>query len=150
MRNFPDSKTSRITCCSSFAEQATRPLTIGLAIQDSPMGILAWIGEKYREWSDPDVFPTPEFRQDILATASLYFLSSTFATFAITYKEDALHITQPLPPITKPFGLSEFKHDAVVLPRRWIEKGNNVHYYNAHDRGGLRGTGQSRRSRPRP
>lgn len=35
------------------AIQGTRPGTIGQALFDNPVGILAWIGEKYREWSDP-------------------------------------------------------------------------------------------------
>jgi hypothetical protein len=33
--------------------QGTRPGTIGQALFDNPVGILAWIGEKFHEWSDP-------------------------------------------------------------------------------------------------
>lgn len=33
--------------------QATRPQTIGYAINDSPVGQLAWVVEKFREWTDP-------------------------------------------------------------------------------------------------
>lgn len=136
LSNFKKIKEYMLQGSGYFAEQATRPFTIGLAIQDSPIGLLAWIGEKYHEWSDPEVFPTPEFRHDILATISLYFFTRTLPTSALTYKEDILHIIKPLPPVTKPFGLSQFQHDAVVLPPRWIKKQNQVHYYNSHKQGG--------------
>ena len=33
--------------------QATRPQTIGYALNDSPVGQLAWMVEKFREWTDP-------------------------------------------------------------------------------------------------
>jgi epoxide hydrolase len=33
--------------------QATRPQTLGYALNDSPVGQLAWIIEKFREWTDP-------------------------------------------------------------------------------------------------
>ena len=33
--------------------QATRPQTIGYALNDSPVGQLAWMAEKFREWTDP-------------------------------------------------------------------------------------------------
>lgn len=34
------------------AEQATRPQTLGYALADSPVGLLAWIYEKLVEWTD--------------------------------------------------------------------------------------------------
>src|SRR5262249_38976810 len=33
-------------------EQATKPQTLGMALNDSPAGLLAWIVEKFRTWSD--------------------------------------------------------------------------------------------------
>src|SRR6185437_13155982 len=33
-------------------QQSTRPLTLGYGLSDSPAGLLAWIVEKYRAWSD--------------------------------------------------------------------------------------------------
>jgi microsomal epoxide hydrolase len=34
--------------------QATRPLSIGAALTDSPVGQLAWIAERFADWTDPD------------------------------------------------------------------------------------------------
>lgn len=119
-----------------FAEHATRPFTIGLAIQDSPIGLLAWIGEKFREWSDPDVFPTSALRRDIIATVSLYFLTATFATSTLPYKENVSVAWKPPVRITKPFGFSHFRHDILVMPRTWVERGGNLVWRNQHERGG--------------
>jgi len=33
--------------------QSTRPLTLAYALSDSPLGLAAWICEKFREWADP-------------------------------------------------------------------------------------------------
>ena len=35
-----------------MAEQSTRPQTVGYALADSPVGLLAWIYEKLVEWTD--------------------------------------------------------------------------------------------------
>ena len=38
--------------CGYMIEQATRPQTIGYALADSPVGLLAWIYEKLVTWTD--------------------------------------------------------------------------------------------------
>jgi pimeloyl-ACP methyl ester carboxylesterase len=38
-------------------EQATRPQTIGYALVDSPVGLCAWIVEKFWAWTDCDGHP---------------------------------------------------------------------------------------------
>jgi epoxide hydrolase len=38
-------------------EQGTKPQTLGVALNDSPAGLLAWIVEKFRTWSDCDGHP---------------------------------------------------------------------------------------------
>ena len=38
-------------------EQGTKPQTLGVALNDSPAGLLAWIVEKFRTWSDCDGDP---------------------------------------------------------------------------------------------
>jgi hypothetical protein len=35
------------------ALHATRPQTISYALTDSPVGLLAWMAEKFTEWTDP-------------------------------------------------------------------------------------------------
>ena len=51
----------------SYAHQhATKPDTIGVALQDSPAGLAAWIGEKVVAWSSPDPDGLPAFPRDLL------------------------------------------------------------------------------------
>ena len=35
-----------------FAEQSTKPQTLGFSLADSPIGMLAWIYEKLVAWTD--------------------------------------------------------------------------------------------------
>ena len=51
-------------------EQATKPQTLGVALNDSPAGLLAWIVEKFRTWSDCDGDAENVFTRDQLLTTS--------------------------------------------------------------------------------
>jgi epoxide hydrolase len=64
--------------------QSTRPQTLGYALSDSPVGQLAWIVEKYQEWTDADK-TLPEDAIDIdqiLTNVSLYWFNQTGASSA--------------------------------------------------------------------
>jgi len=50
-------------------EQRTKPQTIGAALNDSPAGLLAWIVEKFRAWSDCDGDPENAFAPALDALA---------------------------------------------------------------------------------
>lgn len=64
--------------------QATRPNTIGIALSDSPIGQLAWIFEKYKEWSDEDKnVPEDAIHIDhLLTNVSLYWFNQLGASSA--------------------------------------------------------------------
>lgn len=55
--------------------QATRPQTIAYGLNDSPVAQLAWIAEKFKEWTDPAKrLPEPAVDRDrLLTTVSLYW-----------------------------------------------------------------------------
>ena len=64
--------------------QATRPHTIGIALSDSPIGQLAWMVEKYKEWTDEDK-NLPEEAIDVdqlLTNVSLYWFNQLGASSA--------------------------------------------------------------------
>jgi epoxide hydrolase len=64
--------------------QSTRPQTLGYALSDSPVGQLAWIVEKYKEWTDEDK-QLPEDAIDIdqlLTNVSLYWFNKSGASSA--------------------------------------------------------------------
>jgi hypothetical protein len=78
----------------------SRPHTIGFALADNPVGILAWVGEKYEEAVFPDRLNEPEWDREILITASLYFFSGCIMTSMLPYYENVKvrNIVPWLPP----------------------------------------------------
>jgi pimeloyl-ACP methyl ester carboxylesterase len=54
------------------ALQSTKPQTLGYALADSPVGLLAWLYEKLRDWSDD--YPWSD--QELLTFVSVYWFST--------------------------------------------------------------------------
>lgn len=72
-------------------EQATRPSTIGLVLASNPLALLAWIGEKFIEWTDE----TPEL-DTILEAVTLYWLTETFPTSIYPYRQVSVLSLDPV------------------------------------------------------
>lgn len=70
--------------------QATRPATIGIALSDSPVGQLAWMVEKYKEWTDKDIeLPEDAIGLDqMLTNVSLYWFNQLGASSAAILSEN--------------------------------------------------------------
>lgn len=70
--------------------QATRPDTIGIALSDSPIGQLAWMVEKYKEWTDEDKrLPENAIGMDqMLTNVSLYWFNQLGASSAAILSEN--------------------------------------------------------------
>lgn len=70
--------------------QATRPETIGIALSDSPVGQLAWMVEKYKEWTDVDKeLPEDAVGMDqMLTNVSLYWFNQLGASSAAILSEN--------------------------------------------------------------
>jgi pimeloyl-ACP methyl ester carboxylesterase len=66
--------------------QANRPQTFGLALDDSPFGLLAWIADKWLSWSDPACALDDDL---ILTTATIYWVTRTIAPSMRAYAVDA-------------------------------------------------------------
>jgi pimeloyl-ACP methyl ester carboxylesterase len=64
--------------------QATRPQTLAYALNDSPAGQLAWIVEKFHEWTDPaNELPDEAVdREQLLTNVSLYWFTGSGASSA--------------------------------------------------------------------
>lgn len=64
--------------------QATRPQTLAYALTDTPVGQLAWIVEKFREWTDPaaDLPDDAVDRDQLLTNVSLYWFTGSGASSA--------------------------------------------------------------------
>lgn len=60
-----------------IAIQSTRPQTLGAALVDSPVGQLAWIVDKFREWTHPRTTLPDEVidRDRLLTNVMIYWLN---------------------------------------------------------------------------
>ncbi len=111
------------------AEQMTKPQTLAFALNDSPIGLAAWLVEKRRTWADTNGDIESRFtKDDLLTTVMIYWATQSFGTSARYYYECTHNPWKPehdrRPVVEAPTGLGVFK-DVVVLPRKWAE-----HYYN--------------------
>ncbi len=119
-----------------FQIQATRPQTISYALSDSPVGQLAWIVEKFKEWTFPSA-ELPEAaidRDDILTNVMLYWLTGTGASSAHIYYEAMHSGSWHTEPATTPTGVAVFAEDIAI--RRYAEYGNNIVHWSEFERGG--------------
>ncbi|GAA3071201.1 epoxide hydrolase family protein [Streptosporangium carneum] len=124
---------------------ATRPQTLSYALTDSPVGQLAWIVEKFREWTDSAKVPEDAIDRDrLLTVVTIYWLTATAGSSAHFYYEGAQDVrlaasgVRP-PAITVPVGVAVFPHDIFVPLRRladrdiptithWTEFGRGGHF----------------------
>jgi len=118
-------------------EQMTRPRTLAYGLSDSPAGLLAWLVEKYREWSDCDGDLSRRFSDDFIVTqASLYWFTNAIATSFRPYWEHAKGMTPPVRNVTVPTAVAVFPKDLTHPPRSWAERTYHVTRYTVMPRGG--------------
>lgn len=118
-------------------QQTTRPLTLAYGLSDSPAGLLAWLVEKYRAWSDCGGDIRTRFSDDdILTQASLYWHTNTIATSFRPYFEYRACPQSPLGRVETPTAVAVFPADLSRPPRRWCERVYNVQRYTVMPRGG--------------
>jgi len=103
-----------------LAIQNSRPQTIGYGLADSPLLQLAWIAEKFCEWTD-----LPIDRDQLLTTVSLYWFTGSGATAAHTLYEQA-HSTDWGAPAAAPQGFAVFGADETV--RKLVSAPDGAHW----------------------
>jgi epoxide hydrolase len=124
--------------------QSTRPQTLAYGLTDSPVGQLAWMVEKFREWTDPAGSPEDGLSRDaVLTNVMIYWLTATAGASAQIYYESA-----PLLPIADakpaaraasavPLGVAVFPKDVLLPVRRFAERDfKNIVHWTEFDRGG--------------
>lgn len=121
------------------AEQGTKPQTVGVGLDDSPAGLLAWIVEKLRGWSDCDGDPEACFTRDqMLTNVMLYWLTRTATSSARLYWETNRSgaLTERLAFIGVPTGVARYPKEILRWPRSWVEAQYNVTRWVDMPRGG--------------
>ena len=118
-------------------QQQTRPITLGYGLTDSPVGLLAWIVEKYRAWSDCGGDLSRRFTPDfILTQASLYWFTRTISTSFRPYLEGRRQQQGTVDKVSAPTAVALFPRDLSQPPRTWAERSYNVTRYTTMPRGG--------------
>lgn len=119
-------------------QQQTRPLTLAQGLSDSPSGLLAWIVEKYRAWSDCGGDLSTRFDDDFLLTqASLYWFTDSISTSFRPYYERARGLAPRVTHVEVPTAIALFPHDLGARPpRSWVERTYDVKRYTTMPRGG--------------
>ncbi|MFD9726326.1 epoxide hydrolase family protein [Streptomyces sp. NPDC059072] len=115
--------------------QATRPQTLAYGLNDSPVGLLAWIGEKFAEWSDPRC---PIDRDQMLTNVMLYWLTGTVGSAARIYYERAHagYAGEAVAVSTTPTGVADFPNDNFIPLRHVAARTDSVVRWTSYDRGG--------------
>ena len=117
--------------------QGTRPQTIGYALADSPVGLAAWIYEKFGEWTDSGRDPESVLARDaMLDNITLYWLTDSGASSARLYAESYSNDFS-LQELDLPVAVSLFPGELYRPPRKWAERAYaNLYYWNTAPRGG--------------
>ncbi|MGW7042114.1 epoxide hydrolase family protein [Streptomyces avermitilis] len=103
-------------------QQATRPQTIGYSLVDSPVGLLAWILDKFAEWSDTEDSPFETISRDrILDDVTLYWLTRTGASSARIYYESHNSLDPELR-VDVPSAITMYPRDIEKYPRAWAQE----------------------------
>jgi len=119
-----------------FQIQATRPQTLAYALNDSPVGQLAWIVDKFKEWTHPST-ELPEAaidRDHMLTNVMLYWLTGTAGSSARLYYENMHSGAWGEQPGTTPTGVAVFAEDVAI--RRYAEQGNKIVHWSDFEHGG--------------
>jgi pimeloyl-ACP methyl ester carboxylesterase len=115
--------------------QSTRPQSLGFGLADSPAGQLAWIAERFKDWTDSTDRPEDVVDRDHLLTdVMLYWLTNTATSSARLYFE-AVATGRPMT-VTVPTGIAVFPKDVVQPIRYFAEKTHNIVHWSEFDRGG--------------
>jgi pimeloyl-ACP methyl ester carboxylesterase len=120
------------------AIQSTRPQTLAHGLHDSPAGQLAWIIEKFQEWTDPAAdLPEDAVDRDLLLTnVSLYWFTGTAGSSANLYWEMAHDpgAWAPKPKSTVPLGVALGVTDVTI--QRYAERDAPVTHWTELPAGG--------------
>ncbi|SMY19264.1 unnamed protein product [Zymoseptoria tritici ST99CH_1A5] len=117
-------------------KHGTRRSTIGLVLSASPISLLAWVGEKFLQWSD-----TSPSTAEILDSVTLYWFSQSFPRAIYPYRQffganPTFFHNDPQYYIQGPLGYSWHPQELAPVPRKWVAETGILVWYREHDSGG--------------
>lgn len=107
--------------------QSSRPQSLGMALTDSPVGLMNWLVERFRDWSAADESPEEVLsRDEMLTTISIYWHFATIWSSMRYYKEGATGWgAEPEKSVT-PLAIGAMPHDLGSAVPRTVESFNNL------------------------
>ena len=126
---------------SHLAVHRRDPQTLAYALNDSPVGLAAWILERRRAWSDCNGELENRFsKEELLTHISLYWFTQTIATSMRFYWESFRSSWKPAhsdkPAISVPTGIAVFPKELVFIPRKLAERNCNLVHWSVMESGG--------------
>lgn len=119
--------------------QGTKPDVLAPGLNDSPVGLAAWVIDKFRSWSDCNGDVLARFTFDELLTAvCLYWFTRSMPSAIRLYWEIR---RKPLrfcagERVAVPIAVAHFPNEIPIPPRRYVERGYNVTRWTEMKRGG--------------
>lgn len=122
--------------------QGTKPQTVGVALNDSPAGLAAWIVEKFHGWSDidrtlPNGLEEKFTKDEILTNISLYWFNQAATSSARIYYENRnVAMAEPVGFVSVPTAGAIFPAEIYLTPRLWAESQYNIVRWTRMPEGG--------------
>jgi microsomal epoxide hydrolase len=126
--------------------QGRKPQTLADGLNDSPIGLAAWLTEKFQRWSDCEGDLNACFtRDEMITNAMVYWVTGSIGRAFMPYF-DVLNagpprwiaeaVKQKLGSQEVPAGFAIFAKDLSHPPRAWAERFFNVRRWTEFPRGG--------------
>ena len=126
-----------------FAIQSTKPQTLSYAMMDSPVGVAAWIIEKFYHWSDLEdrSIELTYQKDDLLTNIMIYILTKSFNTSSWIYygraKEGGRILSQDGRRVEVPTGCAVYPKEFLTWPpKSYVERLFNLVHWTEMDKGG--------------
>jgi microsomal epoxide hydrolase len=119
--------------------QGTKPQTLAYGLTDSPVGLAAWIVEKFRTWSDCGGDVERRFSRDTLLTnVMLYWVTGAIGSSFWPYyarQHSAWPISEQRP-VKVPTAYASFPREILHPPRAWAERVYDIRRWTLMPAGG--------------
>jgi pimeloyl-ACP methyl ester carboxylesterase len=124
------------------AMMVTRPQTVGYGLSDSPVGLAAWMYDKFAQWTYSDGEPERSLTKDeMLDDITLYWLTNTAVSSARLYWENNNNnfsaAAQKTNEISVPVAVTVFPGEIYRAPKSWTQQAYpKLIYFSEVDKGG--------------